>query len=155
MTCYRWKSTVSPGKLFFSKKTQKTAFIGGMETGVSWLWEELYAKLLGLGQLLGYPWKVWGITVQTSYWEGLWHQNCGYTSPILFRCASISWFQVVSEWVSDLFQLAHLWVFQSYFLWGMDGKTPTRCTRISAIFQAGRTVQFVCFCKRWALALIQ
>merc|ERR1719495_944348 len=22
--------------------------------------------------------------VQTSYWEGLWHQNCGYTSPILF-----------------------------------------------------------------------
>ena len=21
---------------------------------------------------------------QTSYWEGLWHQNCGYTSQILF-----------------------------------------------------------------------
>ena len=35
-------------------------------------------------QLLGPPWKVWGITVQTSYWEGRWHQNCGYTSPILF-----------------------------------------------------------------------
>ena len=28
--------------------------------------------------------KVWGITVQISYWEGRWHQNCGYTSPILF-----------------------------------------------------------------------
>ena len=84
MTCYRWKSTVLPGKLFFPKKRRKTAFFGGKESGVSWLWEELYAKLLGLGQLLGYPWKVWGITVQTSYWEGLWHQNCGYTSQILF-----------------------------------------------------------------------
>ena len=26
-------------------------------------------------ELLGYPWKLWGITVQTSYVEGLWHQN--------------------------------------------------------------------------------
>ena len=52
--------------------------------GFSQLWEGLEAKLLTPGQLLGYPWKVWGITVQTSYWEGLWHQNCGYTSPILF-----------------------------------------------------------------------
>ena len=32
-----------------------------------------------------------------------------------FRCASISWFQVVSKWVIDLFQLARLRVFQSYF----------------------------------------
>ena len=52
--------------------------------GITSLWEDLEAKLLTPGQLLGYPWKVWGITVQTSYWEGLWHQNCGYTSPILF-----------------------------------------------------------------------
>ena len=44
----------------------------------------MYAKLLGLGQLSGYPLKVWGIRVQISYWKGLWHQNCGYTSPILF-----------------------------------------------------------------------
>ena len=51
MTCYRWKSTVLPGKLFFPKKRPKTAFFGGNESGVSWLWEELYAKLLGLGQL--------------------------------------------------------------------------------------------------------
>ena len=28
--------------------------------------------------------KVWVIPVQTSYWESLWHQNCGFTSPILF-----------------------------------------------------------------------
>ena len=63
------------------KKCRKTGFFWGHNSGVSWLWEELYAKLLGLGQLLGYPWKIWGITVQTSYWEGRWHQNCGYTSP--------------------------------------------------------------------------
>ena len=36
------------------------------------------------GRLLGPPWKLWGITVQISNWEGWWHQNCGYTSPILF-----------------------------------------------------------------------
>ena len=30
------------------------------------------------------PWKVWGITIQTNYWEGRWHQNFRYTSPILF-----------------------------------------------------------------------
>ena len=50
--------------------------------GITSLWEDVEAKLLTPGQLLGYPRKVWGITVQTSYWEGQWHQNCGYTSPI-------------------------------------------------------------------------
>ena len=65
----------------FPKKRPKTAFFGGNESGVSWLWEELYAKLLGLGQLLGYPWKVWGITVQTSYWEGRWDQNWVRSRP--------------------------------------------------------------------------
>ena len=72
------------GKTFFLPKNTKKAFFGGHNSRVSWLWMELYAKLLGLGQLLGCPWKLWGITVQTSYWEGRWHQNCGYTSPILF-----------------------------------------------------------------------
>ena len=33
---------------------------------------------------------------------------------ILFRCAGISWFQVVRKSVSDVFRLAHLRVFQSY-----------------------------------------
>ena len=33
----------------------------------------------------------------------------------IFRCASISWFQVVSESVIDVFRLAHLRVFQSYY----------------------------------------
>ena len=43
-----------------------------------------WAKLLAPGQLVGYPWKLWGITVQTSYVEGRWHQNWAYTSPKLF-----------------------------------------------------------------------
>ena len=33
-----------------------------------------------------------------------------------FRCASISWFEVVTQSVSDVFRLAHLRVFQSFFL---------------------------------------
>ena len=41
--------------------------------GITSLWEDLEAKLLTPGQLLGYPCKVWGITVQTSYWEGRLH----------------------------------------------------------------------------------
>ena len=36
------------------------------------------------GQLLGYPWKLWVVTVQTSYVEGRWHQNWAYTSQTLF-----------------------------------------------------------------------
>ena len=42
---------------------------------------DLEAKLLTPGQLLGYPRKVWGITVQTSYWEGRWHQNWVSSRP--------------------------------------------------------------------------
>ena len=49
--------------------------------GITSLWEDLEAKLLKPGQLLGYPWKVWGITVQTSYWEGWWHQNWVCSRP--------------------------------------------------------------------------
>ena len=37
------------------------------------------------------------------------------SDKILFRCASISWFQVVRKSVSDVFRLAHLRVFQGYF----------------------------------------
>ena len=39
----------------------------------------------------------------------------------IFRCASISWFQVVRKSVSDVLQLAHLQVFQIICI-GMDGK---------------------------------
>ena len=43
--------------------------------------------------------------------------NCAACKKIctVFRCASISWFQIVSQWVTDVFRLAHLRVFQSYF----------------------------------------
>ena len=71
------------GKLISSKKTPKNSVFWRQEIGITSLWEDLEAKLLTPGQLLGYPWKVWGITVQTSYWEGRWHQNCGYRSPII------------------------------------------------------------------------
>ena len=30
---------------------------------------------------MGYPWKLWGITVQTSYVEGRWHQNWDRSRP--------------------------------------------------------------------------
>ena len=36
------------------------------------------------GQLLGSCWLIWGITIQTSYVEGRWHQNWVYTSSKLF-----------------------------------------------------------------------
>ena len=77
--------------------------------GITSLWEDLEAKLLTTGQLLGFPWKLWGITVQTSYWEGLWHQNCGYTSPILFfleaaREISEKWNFFVKRSVPENFQ---------------------------------------------------
>ena len=49
-----------------------------------WFWEDVEAKLSTPGQLLGYPWKVWGITVQTSYWEGRWDQNWVRSRPTNF-----------------------------------------------------------------------
>ena len=81
MTCYRRKSTVWPGKLISSKKTPKNSVFWRQEIGITSLWEDLEAKLLTPGQLLGYPWKVWGITVQTSYWEGRWDQNWVRSRP--------------------------------------------------------------------------
>ena len=46
------------------------------ESGFPDFWKALDAKLLTLGQLLGYPWKVLGMTVQMSYVEGcLWNSD--------------------------------------------------------------------------------
>ena len=55
---------------FSSKKTPKTGIFERTKNGISSLWEELKAKLLTLGQLLGYPRQIWGIMVQMSYVEG-------------------------------------------------------------------------------------
>ena len=83
MACYRRRSTVWPGKLISSKKTPKNSVFWRQEIGITSLWEDLEAKLLTPGQLLGYPWKVWGITVQTSYLEGRWHQNWVRSRPTI------------------------------------------------------------------------
>ena len=48
--------------------------------------------------------------------------SCGTFSKIIFRCASISWFEVVSQWFILFLQLAHLRVFQIFFLeWKNSG----------------------------------
>ena len=57
MACCRRKSTVLPGKLIEFKKTHKNS--------VFWR-TNMEAKLLTPGQLLGYPWKLWDITVQLA-----------------------------------------------------------------------------------------
>ena len=66
MACYWRKSTVWPGKLISSKKTPKNSVFWRQEIGITSLWEDLEAKLLTPGQLLGYPWKLWGITAQLA-----------------------------------------------------------------------------------------
>ena len=48
--------------LFNQKKHLKTVFFSGQKS----LWEDLEAKLMTPRQLLGYPWKLWGITVQLA-----------------------------------------------------------------------------------------
>ena len=76
MICYRPKLTVWLGKLILSTKKHLkswTTFWKGR------LWRVLEAKPMTPGQLLGPPWKLWGITAQTSYWEG---RSVG--TPILF-----------------------------------------------------------------------
>ena len=57
---------------------------------------------------------------------------------VLFRCASISWIQVVSKSVRDVFQLAHLRVFQSYFNCSSRFSVPkwkTSCSQPGLLFQ--------------------
>ena len=48
------------------KKTPKNIFFQRTKIGLTSLWEDLENKLVTPGQLLGFPWKLWGITVQTS-----------------------------------------------------------------------------------------
>ena len=63
MTCFRRKSTVWPGKLISSKKSPTNSLFLRQNMGITSLWEDLEAKLLKPGQLFGYPWLLWGITV--------------------------------------------------------------------------------------------
>jgi len=71
--------------------------------GITSLWEDLEAKLLTPGQLLGCPWKVWGITVQTSYWEGQWDQNWVRSRPA--KKSRVRQRKFVNNWFFLLFGL--------------------------------------------------
>ena len=84
MACYRQRLTVWPGKLILCKKNPQNRLFWWTRIWVTWPWKDLDAKQLRPGQLLGYPWKRWGITLQTSYVEGRWHQNWVHTSPLNF-----------------------------------------------------------------------
>ena len=50
-------------------------------TWVTGLWKAVNGKRLRLGQLEAYPWKLRGMSVQTSYVWGRWHKNWAHTSP--------------------------------------------------------------------------
>ena len=91
------RPTVWPGKLIKSKKKPKNGNVRRKKIGITSLWEDLEAKLLTPGQLLGYPWKVWGIKVQTSYWEGRWHQNWVRSRPTNFFTKATCKF--VKNWI--------------------------------------------------------
>ena len=81
----------------FSQKKLKTAFFC-KKIDITFLWEDLEAKLLTPGQFLGFLWKLWGITVQTSHWEGRWHQNWVRSRPSTIR-----------NFLEHL-QLSHIWL---------------------------------------------
>ena len=71
-------------KINFVQKAPQNWIFWWTRIWVTWFWKDLYAKLLTPGQPLGPPWKLWGITLQTSYVEGRCHQNWAHTSPLHF-----------------------------------------------------------------------
>ena len=78
VTCYRQKLTVWPGKSSFcAKKHLKIAFFGGHESGLPDFGRPWTPNSLTPGQLQAYPWKIGGMTVQTSYvtFFPSWHRN--------------------------------------------------------------------------------
>ena len=86
----RQKLTIRPGKSILCKKnTSKAAFF--VCTNLNY-------------------WKLWGITLQTSYVEGRWHQNRAHRSPLHFfiECArkfEKKWFFWVKRSVLENFLL--------------------------------------------------
>ena len=59
----------------------KNGLSGAIRIALFSLWEEVEAKLLRPGQLLGYAWNFWDITLQMSYVEGRWPQNWDRSKP--------------------------------------------------------------------------
>ena len=71
-------------KIDYLQKTPQHRLFWWTQIWVTWHWKDLDAKRLTRVQLLGYPWKLWGMTVQNSYVEGWWRQNWGHTSLLHF-----------------------------------------------------------------------
>ena len=59
-------------KIYFVQKTPRIGIFERTKISITSLWEDLEAKLLTPGNVLGHPWKPWGITAQTSYVKGRW-----------------------------------------------------------------------------------
>ena len=62
-----------------------------------------YLHLWSTGQLFGFPWKLWGIRVQTSYWKARLHQNWVCSRPTKKLCVRTCKF--VKNWNFLLFGL--------------------------------------------------
>ena len=73
----RQQLTVWSGKSILCQKTPHFRLFWWAQIWVTWLWKDLDAKRLTPGQLLGWPWKLWGITLQTSC---RWHPNWAHMS---------------------------------------------------------------------------
>ena len=71
----RQKLTVRPGKSILCQKTpQKTAIFVCRNRSYLTL-KGPVRQTVDTRSTTGGPWKLWGITLQTSYVEGRWHQN--------------------------------------------------------------------------------
>ena len=79
VTCYRQNWPFGQENWFFEKKTPQNRKSGLTDFGRPWT-----PNSLTPGQLQAYPWKLGGMTVQTSYVGGRWHQNWPHTSPQIF-----------------------------------------------------------------------
>ena len=97
---------------------------------VTWLWKALDGKRLTPGQLQAYPWKLGGMTVQTSYVGGRWHQNWAHTSPQhFFMSVHGNWrkgvfFRTQKFWRGNFFGASTHWILThsgfrkySWFCW--------------------------------------
>ena len=58
----------SVGRVYRTKKTPTNRIFQQTKIGNTPLWKDLEDKPLTPGQLPGYPWNLWGITVQTFRW---------------------------------------------------------------------------------------
>ena len=98
----------NPGTTNFSFSLTKIKFF------MTWgnrQWKEFSSRTLTL--LFGKHWKS-AFRPQASCWMAIF---CFWW---VFRCASISWFQVVTQWlILFVLQLAHLRVFQIFFLFNL------------------------------------